>query len=74
MLITVEVFDDNNYDLWEKAARTALKSKNKLGFIAGTLTKSELKGGNFMEYHALGHGKLNGVFMATKCQRSVAMT
>jgi len=52
VLITVEVFDGNNYDLWEKAVRTALKAKNKLGFIDGTLSKPEVKEGDFTEYHA----------------------
>ena len=28
-----------NYELWSKAVKTALKSKNKLGFIDGTLAK-----------------------------------
>lgn len=44
-LITAMVFDGKYYDLWEKAARTALKAKNKLGFIDGSLTKPEIKEG-----------------------------
>ena len=32
-------FNGKNYDLWEKAVRTALKAKNKLGFIDGSITK-----------------------------------
>ena len=38
-LITVVVFDAKNYDLWEKAIRASLKSKNNLDFIEGTITK-----------------------------------
>jgi len=52
-LITAVVFDGKNYDLWEKAVWTALKAKNKLGFIDGSLTKPELKEGEgFSAYHA----------------------
>lgn len=39
--ITEVVFEGNNYDLREKAVMTALRSKNKLGFITGTLTLKE---------------------------------
>lgn len=52
MLITLEVFDGKNYELWENAVRIALKAKNKLGFIDGTLEKPEMGEGNFTEYHA----------------------
>ena len=38
-LITAIKFDGKNYDLWEQAVRTALKAKNKLGFIDGKITK-----------------------------------
>ena len=38
-LITAVIFDGKNYDLWEKAIRTSLRSKNKLGFIEGTVPK-----------------------------------
>ena len=41
-LITIEIFDGENYDLWEKMVRTALKSKHKLRFIY------ETKGGGNM--------------------------
>jgi len=37
VLITAVIFDGKNYDLWERAVRAALKSKNKLGFINGAL-------------------------------------
>ena len=37
------VFNGKNYDLWQRAVRTALKAKNKLGFIEGTLKRPELK-------------------------------
>jgi len=37
--ITSIIFTGKNYELWSKAVRTALKSKNKLGFIEGTLAK-----------------------------------
>ena len=41
MLITAVVFDGKNYDLREKAVQTALRAKNKLGFIEGTLERLE---------------------------------
>ena len=43
--ITSVVFNGKNYDLWQRAVRTALRSENKLGFIDGTLKKPELKQG-----------------------------
>jgi len=52
MLITAEVFDGKNYELWENAVRISLKAKNKLGFIDGTLKKPEIGEGNFTEYHS----------------------
>jgi len=42
-LITAEIFDGDNYHLWEKAIRTALKLKNKLRFTDGALKKPEIK-------------------------------
>ena len=39
ILITVVIVDGKNYDLQEQAITTALLSKNKLGFIDGTLQK-----------------------------------
>jgi len=41
--ITLVIFSRKNYDLWREAIRIALKAKNKLGFIEGTLTKSKPK-------------------------------
>jgi len=38
-MITVMVFDGKNYDLWERVARLALKAKNKLVFMDGTLKR-----------------------------------
>jgi len=38
-LITAIKFDGKNYDLWEQAVKTALKAKNKLGFIKGKIEK-----------------------------------
>jgi len=53
MMITAVTFDRKNYDLWERAVRMALRSKNKLGFIDGTLTRPEAKGGeDFLETDA----------------------
>ena len=46
VLITAVIFDGKNYDLWEKAVRTALRANNKLGFIEGKLKKSTLKEGD----------------------------
>jgi len=37
--ITSAIFNGKNYNIWRKTVRTALKSKNKLGFIDGTITK-----------------------------------
>ena len=34
-----------NYDLWDKELRTALKAKNKLGFIDGRITKPTVSEG-----------------------------
>ena len=51
VLIIAEVFDGDNYDIWEKAVRTALKVKNQLRFIDGTIKKPEVKEGDFTEYH-----------------------
>ena len=39
MMITAVIFDGKNYDLWERAVRTALRSKNNLAFIEGKLTR-----------------------------------
>jgi len=51
--ITSIVFNGKNYDLWQQAIRTALRSKNKLGFIDGTLRRLELKEGDDpTEYNA----------------------
>ena len=47
-MITTVIFDGKNYDLWERAVKTALKSKNKLGFLDGTLTKPTPKEGQDM--------------------------
>jgi len=44
-LITAVIFDGTNYDLWKRAIKTALKVKNKLGFIDETLKKPEPKMG-----------------------------
>ena len=39
--ITTVIFNGKNYNLWQKAARTALRSKNKLGFIDGIIKEPE---------------------------------
>jgi len=53
MTITSVIFNGKNYDLWQQAIRTALGSKNKLGFIEGTLKRAELKEGvDPTEYNA----------------------
>jgi len=46
VLITAVIFNGKNYDLWERAVRTALKAKNKLMFIDGTLQKPKPKEGD----------------------------
>ena len=43
IMITVVVFNWSKYDLWERAVRMALKAKNKLGFIDGTITRPTVK-------------------------------
>ena len=45
VVITLAIFNGKNYKLWRKAVRTALKAQNKLGFIKGTLVKSNLTEG-----------------------------
>ena len=53
VMIMAVVFDGKNYDLWKRAVRTALKAKNKLGFIDGTLTRPKAKEGeDFSEVDA----------------------
>ena len=41
-IITAVRFDGKNYELWEKAVTTALTAKNKIAFINGTITKTEV--------------------------------
>ena len=43
LMIGAMVFDRKNYDLWERVIRMALKAKNKLGFVDGTLTRLKAK-------------------------------
>ena len=45
-IITTIKFNGRNYDLWEQAIRIALKVKNKLAFIEGTIPKPENKNGD----------------------------
>jgi len=42
-LIMVVIFYRKNYDLWERAVRTTLKARNKLGFVDGSLKRLEPK-------------------------------
>jgi len=37
--VIMVVFDDKEYDQWKEMVRTALKAKNKLGFVDRTLEK-----------------------------------
>lgn len=41
IIIMTVIFDGKNYELWERAVTIALKAKNKLGFINGTLERPE---------------------------------
>ena len=41
IMITTVIFDGKNYELWERAVTTALKAKNKLGFINRTQERPE---------------------------------
>ena len=50
--ITSVIFNGKNYELWQKVVRTALKSKNKLVFIEGTITKPTPKGEDLSEFNA----------------------
>ena len=53
MMIIAVIFDGKNYDLWETAVRTALRSKNKLVFIEGKLTRpADQEGEEFSEAQA----------------------
>jgi len=53
VLITTVIFDGKNFDLWEIAVRMALKAKNKLGFIEGTLKRpAETSDEDFSEANA----------------------
>ena len=42
-IITAVVFDGSNYDLWERAMRTTLRAKYKLGFVGRSLTEPTKK-------------------------------
>ena len=44
--ITTCVFNGENYDMWEKVVRNALREKNKLGIIDGTANKPKGENGN----------------------------
>ncbi|KAJ3699854.1 hypothetical protein LUZ61_003559 [Rhynchospora tenuis] len=39
MMITSCILKDDNYEMWVKAMRNALKAKNKLSFVDGTITE-----------------------------------
>ena len=43
VLITAVIFDEKNYNLWEKVVRAALKSKNKLGNVSLKGRSKEIK-------------------------------
>lgn len=45
VVITLTIFYGKYYDLWQKVFRTILRSKNKLRYIEGTLTKPTPKKG-----------------------------
>ena len=47
-MITSVIFNGKNYDLWEKVLQTALKAKNKLGFVEQKLKKLVPKEGKDM--------------------------
>ncbi|KAA8525289.1 hypothetical protein F0562_007144 [Nyssa sinensis] len=42
--ITSCIFNGENYETWEKAVRNALRAKNKLGLIDGTVKRSKEEG------------------------------
>ena len=53
MMITSVIFDRKNYDLWERAIRTAIRSKNKLAFLKGKLTRpADVEGEDFSKAQA----------------------
>lgn len=39
ILVTTVIFDGMNYELWQRTIWTALRAKNQLGFIEGTLKR-----------------------------------
>ncbi|XP_078171460.1 uncharacterized protein LOC144565545 [Carex rostrata] len=43
MMISSYVLKGENYDMWVKAMRNALRAKNKLGFIDGTVSQPKLE-------------------------------
>jgi len=52
-IITSIKFDGKNYELWESAVKTSLRSKNKLGFIDGVIKKpEEMEGKSVAEINA----------------------
>ena len=53
VMITAVIFDGKNYELWERVVMTALKAKNKVAFITGSLPRPALKEDeDFSECHA----------------------
>ena len=73
-IIMTFVFDGKNYDLWERAVRTALKAKNKLAFIDGSLTRPAAKEDEeFSECHAWDMLKFHVMFMAIERHRPEAL-
>jgi len=56
-MITTVMFNGQNYDLWDRAVTTALKAKNKLGFIKGKITRrEEQEVEDFFRMPCMGHG------------------
>jgi len=55
-LIMATIFDEKNFDLRERAVRTALELKNRRRFIEGTLICKH-KRWSLFQRQCLGHGK-----------------
>jgi len=52
-MITAVIFDGKNYELWEQAIMTALRAKNKIAFIDGSIVRPATKADEeFSECHA----------------------
>jgi len=67
-IITSIKFDGKNFELWESTVKTSLRSKNKLGFIDETTTKTTRDGRQKLgRNQCMGDGELYDSIMDNKC-------